>query len=220
METTAQRKRRAAAVLRRLQQAYPNAGCELRYANPLELAVAAILSAQCTDKRVNRVTPGLFEKYRTAADWAGTPQAVLEREIHSTGFFRNKARNIRALARQLDERHGGMLPDTFDVLVGLPGIGHKTANLLVAEAFGGQGLIVDTHCKRLSHRLGFSREDHPDKIERDLAAIVPRKHWTAWSHCMVFHGRYCCAARKPACDRCPVSGRCPHYAAQGKPSGN
>ncbi len=202
-------RKRAAKILQRLQAAYPNAGCELKYSNPLELAVAAILSAQCTDERVNKITPALFRKYRTAADWAKTPQPVLEKEIRSTGFFRNKARNIRALAAVLDEKFGGRVPDNLDTLITLPGIGRKTANLLIATAFGHPGIIVDTHFKRLSQRLGFTQNDNPDKIEFELKAIVPEKNWSAWSHCMVFHGRRCCYARKPNCEGCPINKLCP-----------
>lgn len=203
-------KARAAKVLSLLRAAYPDAQCELKgWRTPFELAVAAILSAQCTDKRVNMVTPPLFEKYRTPADWAATSQDALEAEIRSTGFFRNKATNIRALAAEVAGRFGGELPSGFEVLVTLPGIGRKTANLLVATAFGGRGIIVDTHCSRVSARLGFTVHDDPVKIEFDLRAIVPEKDWTDWSHCMVFHGRYCCAARKPECTRCPVAALCP-----------
>ncbi len=203
--------KRAANILSRLRTAYPDAGCELVFSNPLELAVAAILSAQCTDKRVNMVTPALFRKYRTAADWARTPQATLEKEIRSTGFFRNKAKNIRALCKVLDEKHGGKIPDQLDVLIGLPGIGRKTANLLIATAYGQPGIIVDTHFRRLSQRLGFTTSDDPDKIEFELKAIVPEKHWTDWSHCMVFHGRRCCYARKPNCQGCPINKLCPSF---------
>ena len=209
MATAAEQKERARRILKRLRVAYPDAGCELTYSNPLELAVAAILSAQCTDKRVNLVTPTLFRKYRTAADWAKTPQAVLEKEIRSTGFFRNKAKNIRALCAELDRRHGGRIPDDLDVLIELPGIGRKTANLLIATAYGKPGIIVDTHFKRLSQRLGFTKNEAPDKIEFELKAIVPEKDWTNWSHSMVFHGRRCCFARKPNCPGCPVAKLCP-----------
>ena len=202
-------KKRAAAVLAGLRTAYPDAGCELVYSNPLELAVAAILSAQCTDKRVNMVTPALFRKYRTAADWAKTPQDVLENEIRSTGFFRNKAKNIRALCAELEKHHGGRIPDDLDVLISLPGIGRKTANLLIATAYGKPGIIVDTHFKRLSNRLGFTDNEDPDKIEFDLKALLPEKDWSVFSHCMVFHGRRCCFARKPNCPECPVKHLCP-----------
>ncbi|MBU1693260.1 MAG: endonuclease III [Verrucomicrobia bacterium] len=209
MKTTPQLKRRAAEVLQRLRREYPDAGCELDHSNPLELVMAAILSAQCTDKRVNLVTPALFKKYRTAADWARTPQAVLEKEIRSTGFYHNKARNMRALAAVLARKYGGRLPEDLDTLITLPGIGRKTANLLLVSAFGKPGIIVDTHFKRLSSRLGFTDQGDPDKIEFDLKAIVPEKDWGAWSHAMVFHGRRCCFARKPECPRCPVRDLCP-----------
>jgi endonuclease III len=209
MATAAKQKERARQILKRLRVAYPNAGCELNFSNPLELAVAAILSAQCTDKRVNQVTPALFRKYRTAQDWASTPQATLENEIRSAGFFRNKSKNIRALCAVLVEKHGGAIPDDLDVLIGLPGIGRKTANLLIATAYGQPGIIVDTHFKRLSQRLGFTKSNDPDRIEFELKAIVPEKNWTDWSHGMVFHGRRCCFARKPNCAGCPVSDLCP-----------
>lgn len=209
-ETLVQRQARAKAVLRRLRKEYPDAKCELDWSTPLELAVATILSAQCTDKRVNLVTPALFLKYRRAKDWARTPQETLEKEIHSTGFFRNKAKNIRGLMARLDAEFGGELPGDFDVLTSLPGIGRKTANLLVATVFGQPGLVVDTHFIRLSNRLGFVKDEtDATKIERALQRIVPRKEWTDWSHVMVFHGRRCCFARKPNCESCPVSARCP-----------
>jgi len=211
-----QRQARAKAVLRALKRTYPDARCELDWTTPLDLAVAAILSAQCTDKRVNLVTPALFRKYRAAKDWAATPQETLEREFHSTGFFRNKAKNVRALMARLDAEFGGRLPADFDVLVSLPGIGRKTANLLAATVFGRPGLVVDTHFIRLSNRLGFVRnEDDPVKIERALQAIVPKKDWTAWSHAMVFHGRRCCFARRPNCAGCAVRALCPSAATGG-----
>ncbi|HPG00227.1 MAG TPA: endonuclease III [Kiritimatiellia bacterium] len=211
MESKVEQKKRAAKILARLRKAYPDAGCELNISNPLELAVATILSAQCTDKRVNMVTPALFKKYRSAADWARTPQATLEKEIRSTGFFRNKAKNIRGLCKVLVEKYDGRIPDQLDVLITLPGIGRKTANLIIATAYGQPGIIVDTHFRRLSQRLGFTRNDNPDKIEFELKAIVPEKDWTDWSHCMVFHGRRCCFARKPNCPSCPVANFCPSF---------
>jgi endonuclease III len=201
-------KKRVAQVLVCLRNAYPDAGCELIFSNPLELAIAAILSAQCTDKRVNLVTPALFKKYRTAADWAKTPQEVLETEIRSTGFFRNKAKNIRALCAELEKNYGGRVPDDLDILITLPGIGRKTANLLIATAYGKPGIVVDTHFKRLSNRLGFTDNEDPDKIEFDLKALLPEKDWSDFSHCMVFHGRRCCFARKPNCPECPVKDLC------------
>lgn len=209
METTKELKQRAAKVLRRLKKEYPDARCELDFTNPLELLVGCILSAQCTDKRVNMVTPGLFAKYKTAADWAATPQAALEAEIRSTGFYRNKAKNIRAMCQVLEEKHKGRVPEDFDALVALPGIGRKTANVLMVSAFGQPGIVVDTHMKRLANRLGFTREQNPDKIEYELQGIVPRRAWGAFSHAIVFHGRRCCFARKPACDRCGVRNWCP-----------
>ena len=209
-ETLQQRQDRAQAILRRLKKEYPDAKCELDWSTPLELAVATILSAQCTDKRVNLVTPALFRKYRTAQDWAATPQETLEKEFHSTGFFRNKAKNVRALMARLDAEFGGELPGDFDVLVSLPGIGRKTANLLVATVFGRPGLVVDTHFIRLSNRLGFVKnETDATKIERALQQIVPQKDWTAWSHSMVWHGRRRCFARKPDCANCPLADLCP-----------
>jgi len=211
MNPTPTLKKRAAKILRRLRKTYPDAGCELNFSTPIELTVATILSAQCTDKRVNMVTPALFRKYRTVKDWAKTPQSVLENEIRSTGFFRNKAKNIRALCAVLDKKYGGIIPDDLDVLITLPGIGRKTANLLIATIYDKPGIVVDTHFKRLSKRLGFTKEDNPDKIEFDLKAILPEKDWTNWSHCMVFHGRRCCYARKPDCPACSIKEWCPSF---------
>ncbi len=215
-ETRQQQQARAKTILRRLRKTYPDAKCELNWSTPLELAAATILSAQCTDKRVNLVTPALFRKYRTARAWAATPQEILEQEIRSTGFFRNKAKNIRGLMARLDADFGGKLPDDFDTLVSLPGIGRKTANLLVATVFGQPGLVVDTHFIRLSNRLGFVRNaTDATKIERALQQIVPETDWIHWSHAMVFHGRRCCSARKPECARCPVADLCPAAARAG-----
>ena len=209
-ETEQAQRNRATEILKRLHVAYPDAGCELKYwQTPMELAVATILSAQCTDKRVNMVTPALFKKYRSVADFAATPQETLEAEIRSTGFFRNKAKNIRALAAGVVEKFDGVLPSDLDTLISLPGIGRKTANLLIATVFGQPGIVVDTHFKRLSQRLGFTTKDDPDKIEFDLKAILPEKDWTDWSHCMVFHGRRCCFARNPNCAGCPIATLCP-----------
>lgn len=215
-ESMAQKKARAATILRRLKKTYPDAKCELNWSTPLELTVATILSAQCTDRRVNMVTPALFKKYRTARDWAQTPPQILEREFHSTGFFRNKAKNVRALMARLDAEFNGALPDQFDTLVTLPGIGRKTANLLVATVFGQPGLVVDTHFIRLSNRLGFVKDiSDATQIERALQKIVPENEWTHWSHVMVFHGRRCCRARKPDCDGCPVADVCPSVGKTG-----
>ena len=217
-ESLQQRQVRAKAILRQLRKTYPDAKCELDWSTPLELAVATILSAQCTDKRVNLTTPPLFKKYRTARDWAAASQEALEQAFHSTGFFRNKAKNVRALMARLDSEFGGNLPDDFDTLVSLPGIGRKTANLLVATVFGRPGLVVDTHFIRLSNRFGFVKhEQDAVKIERELQKIVPEKDWTHWSHAMVFHGRRCCFARKPECVRCPVRALCPSAKTDGVP---
>ncbi len=210
MSVTAAQRRRAAEILHALQVAYPDARCELEHwRTPFELAVAAILSAQCTDERVNQITPHLFRKYPTPDAWAKAPRDEIEADIRSTGFFRNKARCIQELARVVSERFRGELPSDFDTLVTLPGIGRKTANLLVATAFGGQGIIVDTHCARVSRRLGFTQHEDPEKIEMDLRALWPPDQWSIGSHCMVIHGRRCCKARKPSCDRCPVARWCP-----------
>jgi endonuclease-3 len=211
------KRERAGRIREALEREYPEAGCELAsWTTPFELAVATILSAQCTDKRVNMVTPGLFRKYPTVAAFAEARQEELEEDIHSTGFFRNKAKNIRALAARVVEEFGGELPSDFEVLVTLPGIGRKTAHLLVAEAFGGAGLVVDTHFIRLSNRLGFAEGTDARKVEDALAAVVPREGWSRWSHLMVFHGRRCCEARKPECGRCVIAGLCPAAGKAGK----
>ncbi len=208
-ESLSKRKARGGSVLRALRRAYPDAHCELTHTNPLELTIGCILSAQCTDKRVNQVTPALFAKYRTAADWAAATPAELEAGIHSTGFFRNKARNIIALGQQLVERFGGNVPNDFDALVTLPGIGRKTANVIMVSAFGQPGIVVDTHMIRLANRLGFTRQRDPVKIEFELQPILPRPQWGHFSHAIVFHGRRCCTARKPQCADCCVRRWCP-----------
>ena len=209
-ESLTEKKERAGKIFEALGKEYPGAGCELAsWSTPFELAVATMLSAQCTDKRVNMVTPGLFRRYPSVAAFAEARQEDLEGEIRSTGFFRNKAKNIRALAARVRDEYGGELPGDFEVLVTLPGIGRKTAHLLVAEAFGGAGLVVDTHFIRLSNRLGFAQGTDARKVEDALAAVVPRERWSRWSHLMVFHGRRCCGARKPECGRCVVAGMCP-----------
>ncbi len=202
-------KKRALRILRGFRAMYPEAHCELIHATPFQLAVAAILSAQCTDKRVNQVAPPLFKKYPRVEDWAALPQATLEKEIHSTGFFRNKSTNIRGLARELIERFNGKLPHDLETLITLPGIGRKTANVLLISAFGQPGITVDTHCRRVSQRLAFTESDNPDRIEAELKALLPKKDWGAWSHGIVFHGRYCCKARTPACDQCKIAKDCP-----------
>jgi len=191
-------------------QVYPRARCELDFRNPLELLVATILSAQCTDKRVNMVTPSLFKKYRTAADYANAPQAELENAIRSTGFFRSKTKSIRAAMRTIAEEHKGKVPNTMEELRALPGVGRKTANVVLGNAFGkNEGVVVDTHVARLSQRLGLTKQKDAEKIERDLMKIVPREHWTDWSHWLIWHGRRRCFARKPDCSQCEVFRLCP-----------
>jgi endonuclease-3 len=201
---------RAAAVLRRLKAAYPDAKCALDHRSPLELLVATILSAQCTDVRVNMVTPHLFAKYKTAADYARSPAGELEREIRSTGFFNSKAKSIRAAGAAIAAEHGGKVPDQMDTLVALPGVGRKTANVVLGNAFGkDEGFVVDTHVGRLSRRLGFTRQTDPVKVEMDLNALVPKGKRTMGAHLLISHGRTICGARKPLCDQCPVEGLCP-----------
>jgi endonuclease-3 len=200
---------RARRVTRVLAQLYPDAHCALVYDGPLQLLIATILSAQCTDARVNLVTPALFARYPDAAAFAQADQAELERLIQSTGFFRNKARNIILCCRQLVERHGGQVPGTMGELVPLPGIGRKTANVVLGNAFAIPGIPVDTHVGRLSQRLGLSAESDPVKIERDLMALLPRKEWTLFAHRMIFHGRQVCHARKPLCGECALAPLCP-----------
>ena len=189
---------------------YPTAHCELDFRNPLQLLVATILSAQSTDKRVNMVTPALFKKYRTAKDYVDAPQAELENAIKSTGFYRNKARSIRGSMRAIVEKHGGKVPETMEELCALPGVGRKTANVVLGNAFHkNEGIVVDTHVIRLSQRLGLTKHKHAEKIECDLMKLVPREHWTNWSHWLIWHGRRRCYARKPDCGRCEVFKLCP-----------
>ncbi len=203
-------KRYAAKVARTLARLYPEAGCSLEFASPLELLVATILSAQCTDQRVNLVTKSLFKKYRSASDYAAATQARLERDVKSTGFFRNKAKNIRACCRTLDEEHDGEVPPDLDVLVALPGIGRKTANVVLGTAFGiASGVVVDTHVGRISRRLGLSKEEDAVKVERDLMERLAKPQWVDFSHRMIRHGRQVCNARKPQCDECPMASFCP-----------
>jgi endonuclease-3 len=210
MTTSAEGKRYAAQVVRLLRREYPDATCALDFSSPLELLIATILSAQCTDQRVNLVTKQLFQKYRTAADYARAPSDELERDIQSTGFFRNKAKSIVGCCKVLAEQHGGNVPQDIEVLVQLPGIGRKTANVVLGTAFRiVSGVVVDTHVIRISRRLGLSDQKDPEKIERDLMALLPRKEWIDFSHRMIHHGRRVCAARKPKCDECVLGSICP-----------
>ncbi|MGD0898732.1 MAG: endonuclease III [Thermoguttaceae bacterium] len=210
MAASTPEKKHAADVVRILRRAYPDAACSLDFHTPLELLVATILSAQCTDERVNRVTAPLFRKHPTAAHYARAPLAELERDVQSTGFFRNKAKNIQNACRILAERFDGQVPQDLDALVDLPGIGRKTANVVLGTAFGiPSGVVVDTHVARISRRLGLSRQKDPEKIEQDLMELIPQKEWIALSHRMIRHGRQVCTARKPQCGVCPLEAICP-----------
>jgi endonuclease III len=204
------RAERATAIIEALARVYPDAHCELDYRTPLELLVATILSAQCTDKRVNLVTPALFRTCRTAADYVALPAEQLEELIQSTGFFRAKTKNIRACCAALVARHDGEVPQTMDALTALAGVGRKTANVVLGNAFGlNVGVVVDTHVQRLTRRLGLTRETTPEKIEQDLVKIVPRAQWTLFSHWLIWHGRRRCTARRPDCPACELRTLCP-----------
>jgi len=207
---TTERKARARKILARLKREYPDATSALHHSNALELVVATILSAQCTDARVNMVTPHLFAKYRTAAAYAAADPRVLEKEIQSTGFFRNKTKSIIGMAQALVERHGGEVPQTMEELTALPGVGRKTANVILGTWFKkNEGVVVDTHVHRLTKLLGLTRQDDPVKIEQELMEIVPRDDWTWFSHTLILHGRAVCIARRPKCAECVINRLCP-----------
>lgn len=209
-ESKADRLTRAAAIAGRLERAYPGAECSLDFNNPFQLLVATILSAQCTDKRVNMVTGPLFNRWPTPAALAAARPRDLERAIHSTGFFRAKAKNILGCCQALLERHGGAVPESLADLVKLPGVGRKTANVVLGTAFGrAEGVVVDTHVGRISRRLGLTRYADAVQAERDLVAVVPREHWISYSHRLIEHGRAVCTARSPKCDRCVFADLCP-----------
>ena len=210
-ETALALTRRARRINKELAALYPHAHCELDFRSPLELAVATILSAQCTDKKVNEVTPALFAKYPDAAAYAAADRAEMEDLIHATGFFRAKSNNLIKLGQQLVERFDGQVPDTLAELVTLPGFGRKTANVVLGNAFDVPGLTIDTHFLRLSQRWRWTTNDDPVKIERDVAALIPRKEWTILSHRVIWHGRRMCHARRPACAVCPLAKLCPSY---------
>lgn len=201
-------KQRITKITGILRRTYPDVKTALRHKNPVQLLVATILSAQCTDEQVNRVTPTLFKKLPTAKDFAEVSLSDLEGMIRSTGFYRNKAKSIKACCTALVERHGGKVPDNIEDLVKLPGIGRKTANVILGSAFGIPGIVVDTHVKRVSQRIGLTRESDPVKIEFDLMALIPKKDWIAFSHQMIWHGRALCKARKPKCPECPLLDLC------------
>ncbi len=197
-------------ILKTLSKLYPAAECALHHENPLQLLVSTILSAQCTDERVNRVTPELFRRFRTAKDFASVPREELEELIRSTGFFRSKARAIQEASKQICEEFGGKVPDTMEALTRLRGVGRKTANVVLGTAFGkNEGIVVDTHVGRLSRRLNLTRNEDPVKVEQDLMEIVPRPQWTMFAHRLVWHGRKVCHARKPLCGSCALAPMCP-----------
>lgn len=215
MEPVADRKKRVRKIITRLKREYPDPRCMLDFSTPLELLVATILAAQCTDERVNRTTPTLFKKYKTAKDYADAPLEALEPLIKSCGTFRNKAKAIKAACREIVENHGGEVPDTMEELSALSGVGRKTANVVLGNAFGVPSVIVDTHVLRLSGRLGLAtphnvEKKYADKIERELLEVVPRNARTLFSHLLGFHGRACCTARKPRCPECPILKLCPY----------
>jgi endonuclease-3 len=202
-----QRTRRVVKLLRR---AHPDAHCTLDHSNPLELLIATILSAQCTDERVNQVTSSLFRKYRGPSDYLRVPQSELETDIRSTGFYHNKARAIQGACKLIKEQHGGRVPDNMEELLALPGVARKTANVVLGNAYGiTSGIVVDTHVQRVSQRLGLTDQQQPEKIERDLTALVPRKDWIDFSHLLIAHGRQTCKARTPLCAECIIERDCP-----------
>lgn len=204
------KKKRTRLIFRRLARAYPDARCSLDFSSPLELMVATILSAQCTDVRVNQVTPALFAKYRTAADYARAPAGELERDIRQTGFFNSKARSLRLAGAAIAAEHGGRVPETMEALLKLPGVGRKTANVILGNAFGkSEGFVVDTHIGRVARRLGLTRQTDPRKVEDDLNLVVPRARRTMAAHQLIFHGRRICQARRPRCEACPLDPLCP-----------
>ena len=201
---------RTEKIIAELKTAFPDARCSLDYDTPLQLLIATILSAQCTDERVNAVTKELFQVYATAESFAEAPQAEIEDLIRSTGFFRNKAKSIRACCRALVDHHGGRVPDSMESLTALAGVGRKTANVVLGNAFGKEeGVVVDTHVGRISNHLRLTRQKDPVKVEQDLMKVVPRDEWTLFSHLLIRHGRKTCRARKPDCASCPVSAECP-----------
>jgi endonuclease-3 len=200
----------AAAIVTALSRVYPAAHCELDFKTPLQLLVATVLSAQCTDKRVNLVTPALFKQYKTPGDFARASQEEIEKAVQSTGFFRNKAKAIRAACAEIEAKHGGRVPETMEALTALAGVGRKTANVVLGNAFGkNEGVVVDTHVSRLSQRLGLTKQTTPEKIEIDLMKLIPRPRWTDFSHWLIWHGRRRCTARKPDCAGCELQSLCP-----------
>ena len=214
MESLKRKKERLTRIFEKLNSVYPDAHCELNHSNALELLVATILSAQCTDKRVNMVTAKLFEKYRCAEDYLKVAQEELQEDIRETGFFRNKAKNIQGACRMIVDEFKGMFPDTMELLTRLPGVGRKTANVVLGTVFEkNEGIVVYTHVIRLSKLLGLTQSTDPEKIEQDLMALLPQAEWTLISHLLVWHGRRRCSARKPDCSHCEIQKCCPHFSA-------
>jgi endonuclease-3 len=200
---------RARTLIRILEREYPEARIALDFSNSLELLVATILAAQCTDERVNQVTKALFKKYRSAKDYAQADLGTLEEEIHSTGFYKAKARAIIGMAKELVAKHGGQVPETVEELVALPGVGRKTANVVLGNAFGQPAIAVDTHVFRVSQRLGLAKSEEPEKVHDQLCRVIPKANWTGFTHLLTTHGRRVCVARTPACPACPVRALCP-----------
>jgi endonuclease-3 len=207
-----EKKERTAEVIRRLKKAYPDAHCALNHSNAFELLIATILSAQCTDERVNIVTADLFRKYRGPSDYLKVEQAELEQDIHSTGFFRNKSRSIQGACRKIIDDFGGAIPQSMEEILTLPGVARKTGNVVLGNAFGiASGIVVDTHVTRLSQRLRLTTNDNAEKIEKDLIGLVPKRHWVMFSHWLITHGRHICIARKPKCRQCVLADICPSF---------
>jgi endonuclease-3 len=221
-ESQEELKTRTRDIIRRLKRAYPGAKCSLNHSNPFELLVATILSAQCTDERVNIVTADLFRKYKKPEDYLKVSPRELEKDIQSTGFFRNKTKSIQGASKVLAEEYGGQVPHTMDELLELPGVARKTANVVLGNAFGVKaGVVVDTHVTRLSHRLALTEQKTAEKIEQDLIEIVPKKDWVIFPHLLIWHGRKICKARNPLCEECPIEKLCPSsFLKTGVPPGN
>lgn len=204
------KRQRVTEIIKIFDRLYPEAGCSLEYKDPLQLLVAAQLSAQCTDARVNIVTKTLFQKYKNVYDFAEADLEELQEDIRSTGFYRNKAKNIKNCCKMIIDEFGGMIPDNMDDMLKLPGVGRKTANLILGDIFGIPGIVVDTHAKRLAKRIGLTENDNPEKIEYDLMKVVPKAEWTRFCHQLVLHGRAVCTARNPKCGKCLVNEFCPN----------
>lgn len=205
------RKKRARRIIPILREEYPDAGPRLKFSNPLELMVASILAAQCTDEKVNKITASLFKKYKTAKDYVEADINELMEEIHSSGSFRKKAARIKDCCKIIDSQYGGELPDNMEALSALPGVGRKTANMILVNWYGKPGIIMDTHVIRVSKRIGLTDKNYPDKMELDLMEVIPGKDWAIFSHLLVFHGRKVCMARKPKCEQCKINTLCDYY---------